>query len=409
MRKDNLICGIDIGTSKVCVSVGRIADFRPPKILSVSSSSYPEKEAGPFIDFSELEHLLCKNFEYIRNELKTLPHRVYISFPPQRLKKYSGEATIPISTIPEKITRNDIQRALKVISGLHLSEAERILQILPREFFTDGRRCEGMPLGVYARRLQLKSDVVTIDYKILNELKTILSNLGFFIAGCTLPALATSFLLVPAEDKANGVILLDIGARITEIAYFRDGLIKSLDYIHRGGYDFTREISRHFDISLKKAEMLKKRYLSIDTPAMRSQEKIKIKNLPYPLSVSRNQFCETLKPQIESFIFKLDKRIRPRANFYGIKKIIVSGGSSLIEGFLDKMQTTFGININLTLAKPQISSRGNLNPAQHTSSGIICWIAERQHKEKNSKWRKRRNTGLFRLFSGLQKIYRDYF
>ena len=186
----------------------------------------------------------------------------------------------------------DVDRLCNQVYKLVMLPGEEIIHVLPQEFKVDGQAEIKEPVGMYGGRLEANFHVVVGQVSSIRNVGRCIKNSGLDLSGLTLEPLASANAVLSQEEKEAGVALIDIGGGTTDLAIFKEGIIRHTAVIPFGGNVITDDIKEGCSILEKQAELLKIKFGSawpgenkdneiVSIPGLRGREpkEITLKNL----------------------------------------------------------------------------------------------------------------------------------
>ena len=160
----------------------------------------------------------------------------------------------------EVIEQKDIDQLIHNVHNLVMVPGEEIIHVLPQEYKIDGQAGIKEPIGMHGSRLEANLHVVVGQTSSIRNIMRSISNAGLELDDITLEPLASASSSLADDEKEAGVALIDIGGGTTDIAIFKDGIIRHTAVIPLGGKIITEDIKEGCEIIEKQAELLKIRF-----------------------------------------------------------------------------------------------------------------------------------------------------
>src|SRR5690606_3606434 len=192
----------------------------------------------------------------------------------------------------EVIGEKAIDLLCNQVHKLVMLHGEENIHVRPQEHKVDGQAEILEPIGMYRGRLEANFLVVVGQIASLRKIGRIIKSANLELSGMTLEPLASANAVLSQEEKEAGVALLDIGGGTTDLAIFKDGIIRHTAVIPFGGGVITEDIKEGCSIIEKQAELLKVKFGSawpgenkeneiVSIPGLRGREpkEISLKNL----------------------------------------------------------------------------------------------------------------------------------
>ncbi len=217
---------------------------------------------------------------------------VVVGIAGQHIRSLHHSDYITRSNSDKVIDENDIDRLINQVYKLVMLPGEEIIHVLPQDFKVDGQAEIKTPIGMYGGRLEANFHVVVGQVSSIRNIGRCIKSAGLQLGNITLEPLASAEAVLSQEEKEAGVALIDIGGGTTDLAIFKDGIIRHTAVISFGGNVITEDIKEGCSIIEKQAELLKTKFGSawpgenkeneiVSIPGLRGREpkEITLKNL----------------------------------------------------------------------------------------------------------------------------------
>ena len=262
MKKNKIITGIDIGTTKIAAIIAEVNNDSI-NILGFGDSVSKGLRRGVVIDIDKTSAAIEEALDKAEEQAEIEVESAWIGITGEHVKGINCSGTITISNneymnpAGEKITQDSIDKVLKHAEAITLSPQRKILHTLSREFQVDDRSNIKNPKGLSGHRLEANVHLVTIARNIESDLKTCLENINIEFDGFILEPLASASSVLDENEKELGVALLDIGGGTTDIILYNNNSVIHTAAIPLGGMIITNDIAVTLTVSLENAEELK--------------------------------------------------------------------------------------------------------------------------------------------------------
>ena len=402
------LCGLDIGTSKIIVSLARVERNRIVGISTEESTNGCGFNKGMVSNLSLLTQVIRNLVNTLQKRMACKVKGIYINFSSSHLNLRHSHAALLLSEKGNKIISSfDMKKVQDQAYKLGLRLEEYILHRIPLEYIVDEQNKTKDPRGLWGHKLAVDLYLISAHTRYIDNLIKAISGAGFEVEGIVFSGLATAFALLSPRQK-QGCILLDIGADLTEINLFRDGMLNQVAILKMGGNDLTEVLVESLKVPFSLAEELKNSYASVFTNQIKEDQEIIIKKDSSYKSLSRKAVCEALESKINSFIVSLKEVVVDSFKlpdpFYGI---VACGRTVLLEGFLEKLESELQIPVSLGNLKDVNPPSPSKSISYATSIGLILYGIESRQKKKAISLSP---TSLFsNIKNRIKEMYQDYF
>ena len=257
MKNSKICVGLDIGTTKIVALVGKKNEYDKVEILGYGKSKSQGVHRGVVNNITQTIQSIQLAIEDANNSSGYDIKDVVVGIAGQHIRSIQHSDYITRIKPEEVISDDDIQQLIKQVYKLVMLPGEEIIHVLPQEYKVDGQGEIKGPIGMYGGRLEANFHVVVGQVSSIKNIGRCIKSSGLEMANITLEPLASSDAVLSKEEKEAGVALIDIGGGTTDLAIFKDGIIRHTAVIPFGGNVITEDIKEGCSIIEKQAELLK--------------------------------------------------------------------------------------------------------------------------------------------------------
>ena len=385
MNGNEIISGIDIGTTKIVVIIAEKKEGAI-NIIGFGKSNSVGLERGTVVDISKTIKSIESAVKEAEKQANIEIDSAYVGLTGDHITGINCTGNISISSGDyrnpggERITQKHIDKVLEHSRAINLSPERKILHTLSKEFKVDERPGIKNPIGLSGNRLEANVHLVTIARNIENDLKTCIEECGLDIDGFILEPLASSASVLDINEKKLGSILIDIGGGTSDIIIFNNNSIIHTGAIPFGGDNLTKDIAYGLNTSLENAEILKCKNGIAKESLADDQKIIKIlgTNGREDKEISEKFLASIIQPRVNE-IFTLAKTEVERSDYNGdfTFGIILTGGGASLNGIIDIAQEIFNMPVKIGIPDT-INGKAEIinNPRYATGIGIIKYVIE---------------------------------
>ena len=238
MKKEKLVTGLDIGSSKVSALSAEIGKDGSFNVIGHVAQASKGISRASIMDLGEATDSVSKVLAKLGE--KTAGKKlgdIYVNISGQSVKGVLSRGMIPLSVRGREITRMDMERCVNVASTIHLPFDREILHRVVHKFSVDDQTWIKNPLGLYAARLSCEVYIVSAGSNHIQNIYKCVNNAGYDIKELVFSGMADAAALLGKEEREEGVVLVDIGASITELSFFFGNSLSDIEIISGGGED----------------------------------------------------------------------------------------------------------------------------------------------------------------------------
>ena len=292
MEAHNISVGLDIGTTKIVAMIGRKNNYGKLEILGIGKSKSLGVHRGVVNNITQTIQSIQQAVQEAEAAADIKIEQVTVGIAGQHIRSLQHSDYITRANSELVIDEDDIDRLINQVHKLVMLPGEEIIHVLPQEFKIDGQAEIKEPIGMYGGRLEANFHVVVGQVSSIRNIGRCVKSAGLELEGITLEPLASANAVLSEDEKDAGVALIDIGGGTTDLAIFKNGIIRHTAVIPFGGNVITEDIKEGCSIIEKQAELLKIKFGSawpgenkdneiVSIPGLRGREpkEITLKNL----------------------------------------------------------------------------------------------------------------------------------
>lgn len=339
----NIIAGLDLGTTKVCILVGRLTS-EGLKIVGIGEAPSNGIKKGTIVDVDATVDSIKSALSQAELMSGYKITDVFTGIADGQVKSFNDSGMWVLKGGP--VVQKDIDKALENTERSLKVESNRcILDIIPQEFIIDGQRTGVKnPLGKSGVRLEPKVHVITASSNSMEDIKRCTAKCGINVREIILEPLASARAVLSDEEKQVGVIMVDIGGGTTDIGIFHDNSIVHSAVIPLAGNHITSDISKVFRILISDAENLKKEHGHAISRMVEREDYFDIQAVGSSGSqkISSNLLSEVIQARLEQLFGLIGSEMTRAHNYNKVSYgIVLTGGSSLLRGMKELAEMYF--------------------------------------------------------------------
>jgi len=379
MNKDNIAVGLDIGTTKIVAMVGKRNEYGKLEILGVGNAKSLGVKRGVVNNITQTIQSIQNAVALAEAESGYKIKDVVVGIAGQHIRSIQHHEYISRENPDNVISDADIELLINQVQKLTMLPGEEIIHVLPQEFKIDDEAGIKEPIGMYGRRLEASFHVVVGQSSSIRNAGRCVKDAGLELSGLTLEPLASAEAVLSQEEKEAGVALIDIGGGTTDLAIFKDGIIRHTAVVPFGGNVITEDIKEGCSIIEKQAELLKTRFGSawpgenrdneiVSIPGLRGQDakEISLKNLSKIIHARVVEIIEMIFSEIKAYGYD-----NPRKKL--IAGIVLTGGGSELKHIKQLVEYITGIDTRIGFPNEHIagdSAKAVARPLYATGVGL---------------------------------------
>ena len=380
MEHDDISVGLDIGTTKIVAMIGRRNEYGKIELLGTGKAKSLGVHRGVVNNITQtIQSIQMAVDEAIAvSGIKINEAVVGIAGQHIRSLQHSDYITRPNSE--EVISDEDLEKLEKQVYKLVMLPGEEIIHVLPQEFKVDGQAEITEPVGMYGGRLEANFHVVVGQVSSIKNIGRCIKSAGLNLAGITLEPLASAEAVLSTEEKEAGVALIDIGGGTTDLAIFKNGIIRHTAVVPFGGNVITEDIKEGCSIIEKQAELLKTKFGSawpgenkeneiVSIPGLRGRDpkEITLKNLSKIIHARVVEIIEQVFLEIKNYGHEEPKKKL-------IAGIVLTGGGAELKHIKQLVEYITGMDTRIGYPNENLagdSDESLSSPQYATAVGLL--------------------------------------
>ena len=377
----NLIVGLDIGTSKVVAIVGEVVSDGEIEIVGLGSHPSRGLKRGVVVNIESTVQSIQRAIEEAELMAGCQINSVYAGIAGSHIKSINSHGIVAIKD--REVSESDLDRVIDAARAVAIPADQRILHILPQEFVIDDQEGIREPIAMSGVRLEAKVHLVTGAVGAAQNIIKCVRRCGLEVDDIILEQLASSYSVLTEDEKELGVCLVDIGGGTTDIAVFTDGAIRHTAVIPIAGDQVTNDIAVALRTPTQYADEIKIKYACALRQLANADETIEVPSVGDrpPRKLSRQTLAEVVEPRYDELLTLVHAELR-KSGFEDIiaAGIVLTGGSSKMEGVVDLAEEIFHMPVRLGLPQ-HISGLADVvnNPIYATGVGLLLFGEQHQH------------------------------
>jgi cell division protein FtsA len=405
-RKDNLIVGLDIGTTKICAIVAEVTEAG---VDIVGIGTHPSKglRKGVVVDIDATVDSIKHAVEEAELMADCEITSVYAGIAGGHIDGFNSHGIVAVKN--QEVTDSDVRRVIDAAKAVAIPMDREVIHVIPQEFIIDEQDGIREPIGMSGVRLEAKIHIVTAAVTSAQNIVKCANRAGLNVMDIVLEPLASAEAVLAQDERELGVCLIDIGGGTTDIAVFVDGSIKHTSVLSIGGYHLSNDIAVGLRTPFDEAERIKKRFGVASARFLGSDDIITVPSVGgrRPREVSRKILCEIIEPRMEEILGLAHQEIVKSGLDARIPSgVVLTGGCAALAGVAELAEEIFESQVRLGMP----ANIGGLqdvvrDPMYATGVGLILFGYSQAKGKSPSRFRIR-DEGIFRR---VKQRMRDWF
>ena len=401
---EEILVGIDVGTTKVCTLVGRVEDDKSIRILGVGIEPSEGIRKGVIVDLAAASQAITRSVKKAESTSGLEITSALVSMAGAHVSSVNSRGAVAVNGAV--IEQYDIEHALDQARAVAIPYDREIIHVIQRGFNIDGQDGIRNPKGMRGYRLEVEAHIITASGATVDNLRQSVGAAGVAIQQFVLNPLASGEVVLTEQERQMGVAVCDIGGGTADLAIYVNGDVWHTMVLAVGGNHVTQDIAHGLRLPFEQAEDVKKQQGYAVRSGIGPEEYFLIR--PFgedrPVQINRQELAHIIEARIAE-IFSLTMQEIKRSGYDGLLPagMVLTGGTSALPGI--KRVASEVLKMPVRTAQP-----GNLSglvdrlnsPAYSTGVGLLRW-ALTMHDQDLSIGRERRSKGEKRMDFGFVK------
>lgn len=409
MKRERLVVGLDVGTTKVaCLIANVVDDFI--EIIGVGVAPSRGLEKGVVVDIGRTIQSIRKAVEEAENMADVRVREAYVGIAGKHIRSLNTNAVISITRSDRLITQEDVRRVIEAARTIPISPDLQIIHIIPRQYIVDGQEGITDPVGMTGTRLEADVHIVLGSVTAVHNLVRCVEGAGVAVKQIVLEPLASAMAVLSSAEKELGVLLVDCGGGTTDISVFRGGDIWFSKTIPIAGEHITNDITVGLQTPIEEAERIKKLFGTCLVDSVGDDERIEVATLggEGTRQVSRKKLAKIIEPRVEEILDLVMQEVE-EAGYRDLipAGMVLTGGTSLLNGIVEFAQRRYGILVRRGSVPKNVHGFQEIveSPIFATGVGLLKFAVEGRDFVRTLQARRSRGM-LARLFGWFRQFLR---
>ena len=389
MSMENIIVGIDLGSTTIRVAVGQYSvseDSKIPKLNIIAAVESPSEgvNRGVVTNIEDAGKAIAAAIDKTEQVIGMPISSAWITISGSHITTQLAKGIVAVSKQDGQITDQDVARAIEAAKTVMTPPNTEILHILPRSFQVDNQTNIKNPVGMTGMRLEVDAYmVVGMSSQITNLTKAIWIT-GLEIEDLVFNPLAASEAVLTSKQKDLGVVVISIGSATTTLAVFEEGDLKLTSILPIGSEHITSDLAICLRTSINTAEAIKNNYGVAQSTLIDKNEEVSLGEFDptEDVSIGRKYVAEIIEARVEEIFEKVNaelKTIQRQGKLPG--GAILCGGGAKLPGIIEVAKDVLKLPASLKKKKKISTIIDNAGDISFSSAiGLILWADQVANK-----------------------------
>jgi cell division protein FtsA len=380
----SIIVGLDIGTSKVCATVGELSDGGALNIIGLGQAKSRGVRKGEIVDAAttgeDIRNAIVEAEQMADVEIRS----VYLGVSGGHIRGFNNRGFHPVVSHDREIMEEDVQDVIKNAKTINLPAENRVVHVIRQHFLVNGQDGVLNPVGMVGSRVEVDVHVVHGNLNRLQNPIRAVKGLQIEVEDIVFSGLASSLALLNNQQKELGALVIDLGGGTTEYVVYANGTIKHTGVLAVGGDHVSNDLAYGLKVALSRAEQLKIEYgCALVEPGAKGRT-LQITNdhgLP-ERSVNHEHLQRIMSLRLEEIFQLIAQEIQSSALLHRIRAgVFLCGGGAHIAGIQQLAENVFELPASVGKTSCLSGLRSALEQPEFTASiGLVKYGSFEQQK-----------------------------
>ena len=342
-KQDEIIVGLDIGTTKIAAIVGEVTEDGTD-IIGIGTAASKGLRKGVVVNIDATVKAIKSAIVEAENMAGCEISTVYASISGGHIRGLNSHGVVAVKD--KEIRETDVGRVIDAAKAMAIPLDREVLHVLPQQYIIDDQDGIRDPLGMAGVRLESKVHIVTTAVTSGQNVVKCANRCGLQVADLVLDALGSAEAVLEDDEKELGVALIDIGGGTADIALFSDGALVHTAVLPLGGGHVTNDIAVGLRTPLESAEQIKKKYGCALPNLVEEDDTMEVPSVGGrdPRILSRQLLVKIVQPRIEE-IFEHIRCEIARSGYWDslAAGAVLTGGATIMDGVPELGEDVLGL------------------------------------------------------------------
>ena len=351
-KPDTCLVGIDIGSSKVGVLIGKKDDDGDIEIIGQGMAPNRGTRRGNVVNVESTVEALRRATEEAEMMAGYEIEGAYVGVAGFDVRSVNSRGMVAVTRKDREIRAADIQRVLEAAQSAALPSDREILHAIPQEFIVDDQGGISDPLGMSGSRLEVAVHLVTGHTTRGKTVLTCVNKAGIRVKELVFEPLAAAESMLRLQERELGTLLIDVGSGTSGFAFFLEGEVQHSGVCPIGASHFTKDLAQVLRTPFEEAERLKIQKGACLTSLVGDDEGISVPSVGGGTVnvVRRRELCEILQPRAEELLQLVHDDLHRVGRSDQLRGgVVITGGGAQLSGLLELTEQVFDTGVRYGL------------------------------------------------------------
>lgn len=373
--EDQILIGIDIGTTKICTLVAREEPPNQMRILGVGTEPSQGLRKGVVVDLEAAAQAVARSVDKAERTSGVEVLSALVSLAGSNVSSVNSKGVVGVAG--RVIDQDDVARAVDAARAVAIPHNREIVHVIQRGFNIDGQDGIRMPISMHGYRLEVETHIITATAASVENLRQCVAAAGVEAAQFVLNPLASAEVVLTEAERQMGVVVCDVGGGTTDMAIYVDGDVWHTAVLGIGGNHITSDIAQVLHLPNTQAEEIKLQHGHANPDEIDPQQYFNLHPFGEQdvVRASHLELVQIIHARTEEIFNMVVQEIK-RSGYDGLLPagMVLTGGTSALPGIRAVASNILGVPVRIAGPENLIGMTDRLDsPAFSTSVGLLRW------------------------------------
>jgi cell division protein FtsA len=372
---DEIVVGIDVGTTKVCTLVGRVEGEKAVRIIGVGIEPSEGIKRGVIVDLAQASQAITRSVAKAEQTSGMEITAALVSLAGGHVSSINSRGVVAVPG--GVIDASDVARALDQARAIAIPHDREVVHVIHRGFSVDGQEGTRTPIGMHGYHLEAETHIITAASASAENLRQCVAAANVDVQALVLNPLASAEVVLTEQERQMGVAVCDLGGGTTDLGIYVNGDVWHTMVLAVGGNHITQDVAHGLRLPLDQAEEIKKQQGHAARAEVGAEEYFNVRPFgeDQPVRINRQDLAHIIEARTAE-IFALILQEVKRSGYDGLLPagMVLTGGTSALPGIRRVAGQVLGMPVRTGQPDKLMGMVDRLNsPAFATSVGLLQW------------------------------------
>lgn len=345
-KKPEIVVGLDIGSTKICVVVGELLGEGDLRIIGVGTQPCHGLKKGVMVDIDSTVESIRRAVDEAQLMTDVEIDSAYVGIAGGHVMGINSYGVVALKD--QEITLREIEQVIEVARAVALPVDREVIHVLPQEYTVDDQMGILDPLGMTGKRLEARVHMVTAAVASAHNLVRCVEKAGLEVNDIVLAQLASGEAVLTPAEREGGTVVIDIGGGTTDIALLVGNRVRHTAVLAVGGNHITNDLAFGLNVPVQEAERLKKAHGCASGALVDSWESVQVRGTAEHRNhrFKRRDLCHIIEPRVQEMLQLAWQEVTQSGQVDGMPvEVVLTGGTALLHGITDLAEEIFCVPV----------------------------------------------------------------